>query len=944
VSSVRDALTRSLADRYRIEREIGAGGMATVYLAHDLKHDRPVAIKVLREELGATVGPERFLAEIRTTARLQHPHILPLLDSGEEAGVLYYVMPFVEGESLRDRLRREQQLSVEETVRLTREIADALHYAHERGIVHRDIKPENILLQGGHALVADFGIALALENAGGARLTQSGVSIGTPQYMSPEQAMGDRSVDARADQYALGAIAYEMLAGAPPFTGPTAQAIVARKLVEPPPSLAVVRPAAGQTLEQVVRRALATVPADRYEHLQAFTEALGVAAAEASARSAGTQVASNSGGLRVSTPSGGGAMSRRWWIGGVGIAAVALVGIVSALWRRDGASEGPALLRVTIPTGVLSMARHGTGSVVAVSPDGRTLAYLSGEGNAGQLMLRRLDAATATPVPGAAKAISPFFSPDGQWIGYAELVPESQQARLKKRHLVDGTLFDLGEATGLHGAAWTKDGRIILGGTRESNWGISVIPEDGGAATMLARPDNAAGEAYLLWPTLTPDGDHLVFTRAAGTGVPLSLELLDLRSGQGYPLLKTHETIDGGGNAVVTEDGILVFAADGAIFGAELDVKGHRLRGAPVRLVPDVLTGVPLEPALGHFAMGSDGTLAYVAGSARELGGHVVLRWEDSVTATPVMRARRSEAEGGRWLTMGGTRLVPGADAFVFFTDASERNPSWVQWYVSAELMEADARTGIARRLAPPRSWNPVPTADGEWIFTNRVPPDRFTSALYRQRRGDGGSLERLTADQPGALASAYSVTGDGKQLFYIQTDTTPVVKESDIYTLAVNGDRTPRPVLVRPGVDAHPAVSPDGRWLAWTSGGAVESIVHVAPYPAMTPQLALTVGLSSSPAWSRDGKSLYFIDRKSLQVKSSSFVGGPTPRIGAPRAVSGRLPTAGIFNVRARPYDVDAQGRVYTLAPDVARDTLVMRDLTVLVNWGTRLRAAVRR
>ncbi|HEY5087864.1 MAG TPA: serine/threonine-protein kinase, partial [Gemmatimonadaceae bacterium] len=211
-----DRLAVALADRYRIERELGAGGMATVYLAEDVKHHRKVAIKVLHAELSAILGPERFLKEIELTANLQHPHILPLFDSGSADGLLFYVMPYVEGETLRGRLTREKQLPVVDSVRIATEVADALEYAHKRGVVHRDIKPENILLHDGRALVADFGIALAVEQAGGQRMTQTGLSLGTPQYMSPEQAMGERNVDARTDMYALGAVTYEMLVGEPP--------------------------------------------------------------------------------------------------------------------------------------------------------------------------------------------------------------------------------------------------------------------------------------------------------------------------------------------------------------------------------------------------------------------------------------------------------------------------------------------------------------------------------------------------------------------------------------------------------------------------------------------------------------------------------------------------------------------------------------------------------
>jgi eukaryotic-like serine/threonine-protein kinase len=222
-----ESLRAALAGRYGLERELGAGGMATVYLAHDLRHDRRVAIKVLRPELAAVIGAERFLREIKTIANLQHPHILGLIDSGEVHGTAYYVMPFVEGESLRDRLTREKQLPIAEAVRLATEVASALDYAHRHGVIHRDIKPENVMLHDGSALVADFGIALAVSSAGGSRMTETGMSLGTPHYMSPEQAMGEREITARSDVYALGAMTYEMLVGEPPFTGPTAQAIVA---------------------------------------------------------------------------------------------------------------------------------------------------------------------------------------------------------------------------------------------------------------------------------------------------------------------------------------------------------------------------------------------------------------------------------------------------------------------------------------------------------------------------------------------------------------------------------------------------------------------------------------------------------------------------------------------------------------------------------------------
>ncbi|MDF3051918.1 MAG: protein kinase, partial [Geminicoccaceae bacterium] len=337
-------LSTVLSDRYRIERELGAGGMATVYLAHDLKHDRKVAIKVLRPELAAVIGAARFLREIKTIATLQHPHILGLIDSGEVDGTAYYVMPFVEGESLRDRLTREKQLPIADAVRLATEVAAALDYAHRHGVIHRDIKPENIMLHDGSALVTDFGIALAVSSAGGAsRMTETGMSLGTPHYMSPEQAMGEREITARSDIYALGCVLYEMLTAEPPFEGATAQAIVARVLTESPRLLRPQRKNVPPHVETAVLTALEKLPADRFESAKAFAEALGDPGYAGSPASRTLRLPSYAG--RGSGP--------RTWLWPV-LAAIALASAASglavswALWHSRFPAFPPAVLRYTI--------------------------------------------------------------------------------------------------------------------------------------------------------------------------------------------------------------------------------------------------------------------------------------------------------------------------------------------------------------------------------------------------------------------------------------------------------------------------------------------------------------------------------------------------------------------------------------------------------------------
>jgi eukaryotic-like serine/threonine-protein kinase len=328
MSPVPVALSSALADRYRIERELGAGGMATVYLAHDLKHDRQVAIKVLKPELGAALGAERFLAEVKITARLDHPHVLTLIDSGAVDGTLFYVMPFVRGESLRARLTREKRLGLADALGITRQIASALDHAHRQGVVHRDIKPENILLHEGEAMLTDFGIALAVREAGADRLTSTGLSLGTPSYMSPEQAAGDRDIDARSDIYSLGAVTYEMLAGEPPVTGASAQATIAKLMTERPTSLCVLRDNVPAAVDTAVLRALAKTPADRFASAREFAEAL----------SSGAAVT-----LAPRAPAGG----RKRLIRLCGLILLAIVGVYLFL-RGRGAGPGSAIRSIAV--------------------------------------------------------------------------------------------------------------------------------------------------------------------------------------------------------------------------------------------------------------------------------------------------------------------------------------------------------------------------------------------------------------------------------------------------------------------------------------------------------------------------------------------------------------------------------------------------------------------
>jgi TolB-like protein len=338
VDDLQTRLDAALAGRYAVERELGRGGMAIVFLARDLKHERQVALKMLLPELAGVLGPDRFVREITLTAQLHHPHILPLYDSGAADGLLYYVMPYVEGETLRERLDREKQLPLDEALRIAGEVSDALAYAHGHGVIHRDIKPENVLLESGHAMVADFGIARAISVAGGTRLTETGLALGTPTYMSPEQVAGERELDERTDVYSLGCVVYEMLAGSPPFTAPSAVAVLARKSVERPPELRAARAEVPAALELAVIRALAPLPADRQRTVGELAEQL-----------TGPAGPARGAGRRLAAPSSRG--RRRWMLRLAAGTALALLAAAVVLWRlavRAGAA-GSAPRVVVLP-------------------------------------------------------------------------------------------------------------------------------------------------------------------------------------------------------------------------------------------------------------------------------------------------------------------------------------------------------------------------------------------------------------------------------------------------------------------------------------------------------------------------------------------------------------------------------------------------------------------
>ena len=754
-----ERLNAALSGRYRIERELGAGGMATVHLAEDLKHDRKVAVKVLKPELTAVLGGDRFIQEIKTTASLQHPHILPLFDSGTADGFLFYVMPYIEGETLRDKLDRETQLGVEEAVRIAREVADALDYAHRQGIIHRDIKPENILLHDGRPMVADFGIALAVSAAAGGRMTETGTSIGTPHYMAPEQATGDQQITGRADVYSLASVLYEMLAGEPPHSGSSAQAVIMKIIADTPRPVTELRKSVPSNVAAAVMMALEKLPADRFESAKAFADALNdpVFTTAMLGASGGTP----SGGLRVL----GREISWRSLAFALAVAVVAQA--IGSVAMRSGDRATPQVARAEIALSTQSDSSLRLQDF-DLSPEGSVIVFSAIEGPFGEstrrLYLRRLDERVAQVIPGTEGASEPVFSPDGQSIAFR--FGDNEVRRIPVAGGVAETIATLpGQNVFSFGLRWGADGYLYYGRPT-----MGRMPDAGGAPEVILETS-----AFVLDPL--PDGRHVLYVPFGG-GDSASVGVVDTRTGE------TEALGVWAGWARYLSTGHLLLGTSDALRAVAFDARGLAIRGEPFT----VLDSVAANGTVGDLVMAPNGTAVYsiqpIRSRRRTILALVDLAGEEQRIPLPegVYQDLRFSPDGRRIATVHGE----GPDTLLVF----------------------DLVSGTTTRLATGIVSSPLWTPAGALIYCGAGP------ALMSVPADGLGRPDTLYKGDRCPIP--HSISPDGRRLL-LQT-----LGDRSWDLSVATFDTTLGPIsdyLAADWFEGVARLSPDGRWVVYTWG-----------------------------------------------------------------------------------------------------------------------------
>ena len=793
-----------LEGRYAIERELGEGGMATVYLAKDLKHNRNVALKVLKPELAAVVGAERFLAEIETTANLTHPHVLPLFDSGEADSFLFYVMPHIEGESLRERIDREKQLPVDEAVKITTDLAEALDYAHRHKIIHRDIKPANVLIHEGRPLIADFGIALAVGVAGGGRLTETGLSVGTPYYMSPEQATGDQAVGVATDIYALGAVLYEMLVGVPPYTGSTAQAILGKIIQGKPVSATEERASVPANVDAATRKALEKLPADRFTGAQDFARALadpGFRYGELS---------------HVVGRTAGGPWTR------LSVTFAALFVLSSAIaglgfLTRPPVPAPPLTTRAEV-TG-LDVQISGGGWRFAVSPDGRWI--VAGHTEDGQdpaLYIRGTDQLEWRRIANTEMGTDPTFSPDGERVAFDVFGANE----IRTVPITGGPTLTVASGRFPH---WVEDAIVY-----SDRGDIYRVAASGGEPEVLFEPDGFEA----IRPHLLPNGEAIVFETDAGASPLLArVMLFEIETGE------VRELISSGNHPRYVPTGHLIYGhGDQALMGVPFDLETLQVTGSPVVLVSDLAV---------YDGGGSEGLLSPVwverDGTAREIDAD----WEpivgtagnSSLALSPEGERLAISVQSNQTFDLWVKALDAGPLSRLTFEGSLNYRPTWSPDGRSLTFVSDRAgRQGIwTKRADGSGSADLVFGVDNADLRDGFISPDGVWLVYREGVSGDLFALRRDTDSVPVPLVSSEF------------SDRSPTLSPDGRWLAYTSGESGRDEVYVRPFPDVD-----SGRWLVSRNGGVEPVWTHSGRellYRNGAGELiAVQVDASSSFAW----------------------------------------------------------------------------------------------
>jgi eukaryotic-like serine/threonine-protein kinase len=878
-------LAEALADRYRIERELGQGGMATVYLAEDLKHDRKVAIKVLRPELAAVLGAERFVQEIKTTAALSHPHILPLFDSGEAAGFLYYVMPYIQGETIREKLNRETQFGIQEAVKITTEVADALDHAHRHGVIHRDIKPENILLYDGRPMVMDFGIALAVSAAAGGRMTETGLSLGTPHYMSPEQATADKDITAKSDVYSLASVLYEILTGEPPHMGTSAQQIIMKIVTENAAPATKLRKSVPPNVTAALAQALEKLPADRFDSAKAFADALTNPAFVGSVVPVGSVA-----------PAVAPAYRRPGVL--AALAAAAVLGLAAG-WlvggrRGDRGSVGPTeVVRATLPLADSVTLTPVASMRLAISPSGTRIAFVGRKDGVSQLWVRELGDESAHPLPDTRDALDPFFSPDGASLGFFS--GTGTQVSLKVVAFAGGGVRTIvtDSVAFYGGGSWGDDGRIYFTST---NRGLASVSASGGAVTPIAQVDSSLGATEIDFPDVLPGSRHALVMLWRGSPSAAHIGAVDLRTG------RVTDLAPGAIGRYVAPGFLAIGTADGQVLVARFDPATATLRSTPVPM----LKGVQPEGTDGtvQFAVSATGTILYEA-ALGETGGLVWVSRD----------GRESPVDTSMHGAFRHPVLSPdGAEIAVTKTGAAE-NQVWVMQLATGTFTRLTVDVANADR--------PVWAPDGRRVAFLATAGGVRTAFI---RRADGSdSTQAVVPSRPPLDEIAFGPLGR-----YTVLRTQGSGSGTRHLLVLENGKDTVPRVLIQSRFDHYAmTISPDGHWLAYVSEESGTAEVYVRPFPNVdSARVPISVGGGVEPVWSRSGTELFFRGPRGEMFAAPITIGAHFTH-GTPKVLFTLLDV--IQDPYHRSYDVTADGKRFVM---VTSGDEGATSLHVIFNW----------